>query len=275
MSQTATVTSNAEEFNQALRAYVRVYTRGGRSLTEAIGRQGYRFTQELSDGMKHIAPTKGSIREDILSGFKAGIGLRIHDRKVTQVGLDRPMTLTDVVNNRVFGWTKSRSGRIGGKKQQFWKDQYRGRKGDILDHFLNTSAGSKTGGALGKYKKAAKRMALQSMYADLEIKYREKAIGFLAFAVRFKGQMDKSSRLSGRNRMEQSVTLAESIMRQSGNATELAIIWSDSFSSSSGGIAAALQKPAAAQIVDATLRSRTSDMMKYVEDRMAKDWAKA
>lgn len=279
MSQTATVTSNAAEFNRSLDAFVRVYTRkDGRSIKDALAAEGRKFSFELSSLLKQNAPNPGEIREERLAAFKHGEGLRIHNRKITQVGLDKPMTMQDVIKGRVWGprtkltrtTAKGKGGRviknrIGGKSVDQWQEEYTSRARKLFGEMKNRKSVS-----------GAAKMAIQSMLADLEIKYREKARGYLAFAARFTTPISKESitYIAGQDRVGNAVKLAAANLHKSGDAWSLDMEWGSDIGKSSAGAASGLNKPQNARMIDQALGNRAKGMMKYVEDRMAKDWAK-
>ena len=278
----ATVTTNAREFNEALEGFVRLWTRkDGRSAMGAIADQAFRLSHEMGDQLKRIAPAAGAIRAERLAAFRQGIGLRIHRRHVGMQEASGVNTLSQVVANRLSGPTHVNAGltkrgkqrrvarRIGGRTVQFWQDQYKARA-DKLRKSNHPSA------------LASGKLAFQSMLADLEIKYREKARSFLAFAVRFKGgwkQLDKvtgfTEYITSTNREGGSVKLAKFATGKAGEGAEAVLTWGSELGKSSAAVGDALNKPKAMGVIDAALRVRSQRMMEYIQTRLAKDWAKA
>lgn len=240
------ITSNREEFNRVLMAYAKVWTRkDGRNMQMALWNQGLVLSLAISKRMKQLAPAKGGIRAERLAGFKAGEGLKISDRAIGKMKGGEAATIRGAVAARLAS-----RGKVG--------KEARARVAAIED-------------ATGR-----RGMGVQALLAEMEIRYREKASGFLSFASRFKSNRTSFGGLLGRatqvaSRGGSKVAIAE--ITTEGESNAFVMKWGN-FSNLSERAAEGLTTPKGLAAIDTALADRTADMMEYIRDRMGKDWAK-
>jgi hypothetical protein len=212
----------------------------------ALWNQGLVLSLAISKRMKQLAPAKGGIRAERLAGFKAGEGLKISDRAIGKMKGGEAATIRGAVAARLAS-----RGKVG--------KESRARVAAIED-------------ATGR-----RGMGVQALLAEMEIRYREKASGFLSFASRFPrnnrtsfgGLLGRATQVASRGGSK--VAIAE--IKTEGESNAFVMKWGN-FSNLSERAAEGLTTPKGLAAIDMALADRTADMMEYIRDRMGKDWAK-
>jgi hypothetical protein len=110
------------------------------------------------------------------------------------------------------------------------------------------------------------------MMAKLELRYRERARGFLAFSARFAGQISGLARVVSRQTGE---TLSTAGLKTDAQGSAFLMTWSAELSKLSAGAVRGLETQKGAAAIDQAFRDRERDMLAYIAQRMEKEWINA